>query len=96
MGYLDQTFRYFEQMEKKDFKSVVKVGITDACSNIVLQPASINEQTHPCFNGHIHSAKILIGHLEISISWQSKKISNDQELIQSDPISCPQNQKGNN
>ena len=29
-------------------------------------------------------------------SNQSKKISNDQELIQSDPISCPQNQKGNN
>ena len=28
--------------------------------------------------------------------WESKKISNDQELIQSDPISCPQNQKGNN
>ena len=26
----------------------------------------------------------------------SKKISNDQELIQSDPISCPQNQKVNN
>ena len=26
----------------------------------------------------------------------SKKISNDQELIQSDPISCPQNQTGNN
>ena len=25
-----------------------------------------------------------------------KKISNDQEMIQSDPISCPQNQKGNN
>ena len=39
-----------------------------------------------------------------SIKWahslcgklESKKISNDQELIQSDPISCPQNQKGNN
>ena len=27
---------------------------------------------------------------------QSTKISNDQELIQSDPTSCPQNQKGNN
>ena len=26
----------------------------------------------------------------------NKKISNDQELIQSDPTSCPQNQKGNN
>ena len=25
-----------------------------------------------------------------------KKINNDQELIQSDPTSCPQNQKGNN
>ena len=36
---------------------------------------------------------------DLSLSWsqpQSKKISNDQELIQSDPISCPQNQKGNN
>ena len=29
-------------------------------------------------------------------SEESKKISNDQELIQSDPTSCPQNQKGNN
>ena len=27
---------------------------------------------------------------------KSKKISNDQEQIQSDPMSCPQNQKGNN
>ena len=27
---------------------------------------------------------------------ESKKISNDQELIQSDPTYCPQNQKGNN
>ena len=26
---------------------------------------------------------------------ESKKISNDQELIQSDPTSCPQNQQGN-
>ena len=35
--------------------------------------------------------------LELSCAkWESKKISNDQELIQSDPISCPQNQKGNN
>ena len=30
------------------------------------------------------------------IVLKSKKISNAQELIQSDPISCPQNQKGNN
>ena len=30
------------------------------------------------------------------VKYQSKKIRNDQELIQSDPTSCPQNQKGNN
>ena len=35
------------------------------------------------------SGSVLKGH-------KVKKISNDQELIQSDPISCPQNQKGNN
>ena len=34
--------------------------------------------------------------LENLESIKNKKISNDQELIQSDPISCPQNQKGNN
>ena len=32
----------------------------------------------------------------LNVKQQSKKIGNDQELIQSDPISCPQNQKGNN
>ena len=32
----------------------------------------------------------------IASGGQSKKISNDQELIQSDPTSCPQNQRGNN
>ena len=30
------------------------------------------------------------------VKIKSKKISNDQELIQSDPTYCPQNQKGNN
>ena len=31
-----------------------------------------------------------------SYGMESKQISNDQELIRSDPTSCPQNQKGNN
>ena len=39
-------------------------------------------------------ALILI--LMCGLTFQSKKISNDQELIRSDPISCPQNKKGNN
>ena len=39
------------------------------------------------------------GSVYIQWTWQktqSKKISNDQELIQSDPNFCPQNQKRNN
>ena len=32
--------------------------------------------------------------LEVQSHIKSKKISNDQELIQSDPTSCPINQKG--
>ena len=35
-------------------------------------------------------------YLSLPLDKQSNKISNDQELIQSDPTSCPQNQKGNN
>ena len=31
---------------------------------------------------------------DVSSISQRKKISNNQELIQSDPISCPQNKKG--
>ena len=34
--------------------------------------------------------------LNFRLIVKSKKISNDQELIQSEPTSCPQNQKGNN
>ena len=33
---------------------------------------------------------------ETEVALKSKKISNDQELIRSDPTSCPQNQKANN
>ena len=35
-------------------------------------------------------------HNHKSSDMQSKMISNDQELIQSDPTSCPQNQQENN
>ena len=30
------------------------------------------------------------------VALKSNMISNDEELIQSDPTSCPQNQKGHN
>ena len=46
----------------------------------------------------VHICKIHFKvHLIFKMNFKlSKKISNDQELIQSDPTSRPQNQKGNN
>ena len=46
-----------------------------------------------CFNiRHKYNFYVYILFFEM----ESKKINNDEELIQSDPASCPQNQKGNN
>ena len=49
-------------------------------------------------SGNINSIKNEIAELQQSLlsNRKSIKISNDQELIQSDPTSCLQNQKGNN
>ena len=38
----------------------------------------------------------ILKRLKPQFELQSKKISNDQELIQADLTSCPQNEKGNN
>ena len=38
---------------------------------------------------------VLCKSAKLLLLW-SKKIRNDQELLKSDPTSCPQNQKGNN
>ena len=43
-----------------------------------------------------HKFSVVYAALNVNVCLKSKKISNDQELIQSDPKSCPQNQKGNN
>ena len=42
----------------------------------------------------LHGPKTL--YVQLIVHSKVKTISNDQELIQSDPTSCPQNQKGNN
>ena len=38
---------------KNDFSSLLNSGIADAGSNIVLQPASFNQQTDSCFSEHM-------------------------------------------
>ena len=49
---------------------------------------------HHCFRSQ-ESSETLHPHVSCALI-NSKQTSNDQELIQSDPISCPHNQKGNN
>ena len=59
--------------------------VRDSCRNCVIhqsyQPKDWNTCKHVWY---------------VCLNGQSKMISNDQELIQSDPTSYPQNQKGNN
>ena len=58
-------------------------------------PASINDMMLE-LKGLIIYNLILGSHAVADDMLLSKMISNDQELIQSDPTSCSQNQKGNN
>ena len=44
----------------------------------------------------IHCRDIVFEKVDVFLFDQGKNISNDQELIQSDPISYPQDQKGSN
>ena len=68
-----------------------------ATSNSKIVIISVMFDKLPYF-GHISSKgpTLDFGLYALLLFIESKKISNDQELIQSDPISCPQNQKGNN
>ena len=60
--------------------------------------ANTDVVSSPRLSGIGMPSPILLSHLlkMQRIVLLSKKISNDQELTQSDPTSCPQNQKGNN
>ena len=69
--------------------------------SILLTPVDASPLNAPVASGATTFGAILatVGRIVLAkkdASAPSKKISNDQELIQSDPISCPQNQKGNN
>ena len=60
---------------------------------LVSRCTQLSRDCIPC----VTTGAIVLLNPYVVISYiRSKKISNDQELIQSDPISCPQNHKGNN
>ena len=95
-------------MEEKQFWNTSKQFKPQVSPSVQLHFDGINHWTM-CFSSskdeesiyYIDSLganlKDLKNNVKIQLSQiYSKKISNDQELIQSDPISCPQNQKGNN
>ena len=71
---------------------LIQMILSHTCKNAMLSPPTktkveVNDE------GSLHSFSICMHDMK---NLQIKKISNDQELIQSDPTSCPQNQKGNN
>ena len=72
---------------------------TKYVTNITAEPKYKYRQQEPQQKYRLETVSIkILGGLNRFYGTQppSKKISNDQELIQSDPTSCPQNQKGNN
>ena len=77
-------------------------GGTKVCTNgpghiikMVVMPIYGKHLKKNFFSGTKRPMTLKLGmHHQVLEYYQSKKISNDQELIQSDPISCPQNQKG--
>ena len=63
----------------------------------IYKQCNINKIYHRIsFNPKFNISNNTLLNLTSLLDLKGKKISNDQELIQSDPISCPQNQKGNN
>ena len=60
------------------------------------QPAHLRSLISIFFVRCLDSIMNILSPATILLKKESEKISNDQELIQSDPTSCPQNQKGNN
>ena len=68
------------------------------------ETTQLDTNRNACVRFHSYIAKYIksemrkesVNDVQIGEDLKSKKISNDQELIQSDPTSCPQNQKGNN
>ena len=65
-------------------------------SSLSMEQGGLDARTGEYDQNSIVSRKYLPKNMPNCNLKKSKKISNDQELIQSDPTSCPQNQKGNN
>ena len=95
-GHLCSQIRYTtgRNLQSKSFPNLFKIFINDL-PNIFSERDDQVELEGIRISSLLYADDLIL--LSISKSGlQSKKISNDQELIQSDPISCPQNQKGNN
>ena len=71
------------------FSRGMRITVFDFCA-----PVNMICVTMSCWEINIESLSAV--HVKQCTVKESKKISNDQELIQSDPTYCPQNQKGNN
>ena len=80
----ENVLEYVNQYKKKKLVAEITLGLKASRALFSIKPSH--------FSNNIKHRQFFM----YLIRLLSKKISNDQELIQSDPISCPQNQKGNN
>ena len=74
----------------------VKTSVPDHCLSFYFDFSKLHFSIHCRFEFCLLDIRKMVKNkLKTKIDKKSKKIRNDQELIQSDPTSGPQNQKGN-
>ena len=82
----------YREADWSDFKAYAK----EQCEELIKDhPSRTVKELWSSFKRVIHNGIAKFVPKRPLATKKSKKISNDQELIQSDPITCPQNQKGN-
>ena len=75
----------FKKNKRSDVSNYRPISVLSVVSKILKKAVYVQLEGHLVNNNLFY---------EFQSGFWSKTISNDQELIQSDPISCPQNQKG--
>ena len=84
------------EINKRVFTGIIEIRIVFFCDPDCPIQDGGEENNFEVVGAYLACNSNSLSLVTIYTNVESKKISNDQELIQSDPISCPQNQKGNN
>ena len=95
--------RTLEMQAQSPLSNIALIGIGKHPESTLMLDQELVQSYMPdyswnvAFSIHTCIVKILFHPRHVNVvPLRNKKVSNDQELIQSDPTSCPENQKGNN